>query len=32
MSDTAQPISDLIGEYVIDPARTRIGFVARHAI
>ncbi|OHV28693.1 MULTISPECIES: YceI family protein [Pseudofrankia] len=31
MSDTAEAISDLTGEYVIDPARTRIGFVA-HAM
>jgi polyisoprenoid-binding protein YceI len=32
MSDTAQAISDLTGEYVIDPAHTRIGFVVRHAM
>jgi len=32
MSNTAEAISDLTGEYVIDPARTRIGFVARHAM
>jgi polyisoprenoid-binding protein YceI len=32
MSDTTQAISDLTGDYVIDPAHTRIGFVARHAM
>lgn len=32
MSDTVQAIPDLTGEYVIDPAHTRIGFVARHAM
>ena len=25
-------LSDLSGNYVIDPAHTRIGFVARHAM
>jgi polyisoprenoid-binding protein YceI len=33
MSDTTiQAIADLTGDYVIDPAHTRIGFVARHAM
>lgn len=32
MSDTTQAIADLSGDYVIDPAHTRIGFVARHAM
>jgi polyisoprenoid-binding protein YceI len=33
MSDTTtQAIPDLTGDYVIDPAHTRIGFVARHAM
>jgi polyisoprenoid-binding protein YceI len=29
---TTQAIADLTGDYVIDPAHTRIGFVARHAM
>src|SRR4029450_742418 len=29
---TPAPLSDLSGTYVIDPAHTRIGFVARHAM
>lgn len=32
MSETTQAIADLTGDYVIDPAHTRIGFVARHAM
>jgi polyisoprenoid-binding protein YceI len=33
MSDTpTQAIADLTGGYAIDPAHTRIGFVARHAM
>lgn len=33
MSDVTTPaISDLTGSYVIDPAHSRIGFVARHAM
>jgi polyisoprenoid-binding protein YceI len=32
MSDTTQAIADLTGEYAIDAAHTRIGFVARHAM
>ena len=32
MFDTTQAIADLTGNYVIDPAHTRIGFVARHAM
>ena len=32
MSDSTQAIADLTGDYVIDPAHTRIGFVARHAM
>ncbi len=32
MSDTTQAIADLTGDYVMDPAHTRIGFVARHAM
>jgi polyisoprenoid-binding protein YceI len=32
MSDTTQAIADLTGDYLIDPAHTRIGFVARHAM
>jgi polyisoprenoid-binding protein YceI len=33
MSDTTTTaIADLTGDYVIDPAHTRIGFVARHAM
>jgi polyisoprenoid-binding protein YceI len=33
MTDTTiQAIADLTGDYVIDPAHTRIGFVARHAM
>ena len=33
MSDTTtQAIADLTGDYAIDPAHTRIGFVARHAM
>jgi hypothetical protein len=32
MLDTTQAIADLTGDYVIDPAHSRIGFVARHAI
>lgn len=29
---TTQAISDLTGDYVVDPAHSRIGFVARHAM
>jgi polyisoprenoid-binding protein YceI len=29
---TTQAIADLTGDYIIDPAHTRIGFVARHAM
>ncbi|NUW33278.1 YceI family protein [Nonomuraea sp. SMC257] len=29
---TITPLSDLTGDYVLDPTRTRIGFVARHAM
>ncbi|MFF1902669.1 YceI family protein [Kitasatospora sp. NPDC058218] len=29
---TTTPLSDLTGDYVLDPAHTRIGFVARHAM
>ncbi|MCF2530829.1 YceI family protein [Yinghuangia soli] len=32
MSDTAIPLSELTGSYTIDPAHTRIGFSARHAM
>ncbi len=32
MSDTTQAIADLTGDCLIDPAHTRIGFVARHAM
>jgi polyisoprenoid-binding protein YceI len=32
MFDSTQAIADLTGDYVIDPAHTRIGFVARHAM
>lgn len=32
MFDTTQAIADLTGDYVIDPAHSRIGFVARHAM
>lgn len=32
MSETTQAIADLTGDYIIDPAHTRIGFVARHAM
>jgi len=32
MSDTTQAIADLTGDYAIDPAHTRIGFIARHAM
>jgi polyisoprenoid-binding protein YceI len=32
MSNTAQAITELTGDYTIDPAHTRIGFVARHAM
>jgi len=32
MSGTTQAIANLTGDYVIDPAHTRIGFVARHAM
>ncbi|MEU1508856.1 MULTISPECIES: YceI family protein [unclassified Kitasatospora] len=29
---TTTPLADLTGDYVLDPAHTRIGFVARHAM
>jgi polyisoprenoid-binding protein YceI len=32
MSDTAIPLSELTGSYTIDPAHSRIGFSARHAM
>ncbi len=32
MSETIQAIADLTGNYIIDPAHSRIGFVARHAM
>jgi polyisoprenoid-binding protein YceI len=32
MLDTAQALTDLTGDYVVDPAHSRIGFVARHAM
>jgi polyisoprenoid-binding protein YceI len=32
MSDPAHANADLTGDYVVDPAHTRIGFVARHAM
>jgi polyisoprenoid-binding protein YceI len=32
INSTPATISDLSGQYVIDPAHTRIGFVARHAM
>jgi polyisoprenoid-binding protein YceI len=32
MLDTAQAITDLTGDYLIDPAHSRIGFAARHAM
>lgn len=32
MPETTQAIADLTGDYAIDPAHTRIGFVARHAM
>jgi polyisoprenoid-binding protein YceI len=32
INSTPATISDLSGHYVIDPAHTRIGFVARHAM
>jgi polyisoprenoid-binding protein YceI len=31
-NDTATTLADLSGTYTIDPAHTRIGFVARHAM
>jgi len=32
MSSTTQAITELTGDYTIDPAHSRIGFVARHAM
>jgi len=32
MLATTQAITDLTGDYIIDPAHTRIGFIARHAM
>ena len=32
MSETTQAVSELTGEYIIDPGHSRIGFVARHAM
>ena len=32
MLDTVQAITDLTGDYIVDPAHSRIGFVARHAM
>lgn len=32
MSHTAQAVAELTGDYTIDPAHSRIGFVARHAM
>ena len=32
MSTTTTTVQDLTGEYTLDPAHTRIGFVARHAM
>ena len=32
MSETIQTAANLTGNYIIDPAHTRIGFVARHAM
>jgi polyisoprenoid-binding protein YceI len=32
MSTTSTELSQLTGEYTLDPAHTRIGFVARHAM
>lgn len=32
MSETIQTAASLTGNYIIDPAHTRIGFVARHAM
>lgn len=32
MSETTQAVADVTGDYVIDPAHSRIGFVARHAM
>jgi polyisoprenoid-binding protein YceI len=32
MTETAAPTLELVGEYQIDPAHTRIGFTARHAM
>jgi polyisoprenoid-binding protein YceI len=32
MLDTAQAMTDLTGDYIVDPAHSRIGFVARHAM
>jgi polyisoprenoid-binding protein YceI len=32
MTETATPVLELAGDYVIDPAHSRIGFTARHAM
>ena len=32
VADQAAPASDIAGDYVLDPAHTRIGFSARHAM
>jgi polyisoprenoid-binding protein YceI len=32
MSATTQAVTEITGDYVIDPAHSRIGFVARHAM
>ena len=32
VADQAAPASDIAGDYVLDPAHTRIGFLARHAM
>ena len=32
MTETAAPTLELAGSYQIDPAHTRIGFTARHAM